>query len=88
LQCVAGGYPFAPGFFTAESFFTPHRLWPSPAQSAAIGLTLLGNPSAFPPVFNGDHKNNRSDIHHSATKFWGFLTELKTSKFVRVRPMR
>ncbi|WP_139276877.1 hypothetical protein [Serratia marcescens] len=88
MQCVAGGYPFAPGFFTAESFFTPHRLWACPAKNALIGLTLLGNPSAFPSVFNGDHKNNRSDIHRSATKFWGFLAEFKTSKFIRVRPMR
>jgi hypothetical protein len=88
LQCVAGGYPFAPGFFAAESFFTPHRLWACPAKNTLIGLTLLGNPSAFPSVFNGDHKNNRSDIHRSATKFWGFLAEFKTSKFIRVRPMR
>ncbi|MBS2693467.1 hypothetical protein KFY51_26405, partial [Salmonella enterica subsp. enterica serovar 1,4,[5],12:i:-] len=59
-----------------------------PAKNTLIGLTLLGNPSAFPSVFNGDHKNNRSDIHRSATKFGGFLAEFKTSKFIRVRPMR
>ena len=47
-------------------------------------LPLSGSAPAFPPVFYRDHKDNRSDIHHSAIIFFGFLLEVNAGLVMNI----